>query len=104
MAGLQPYHHGTLSEKEKDFERQRFEHYVAMRATHLDRRALEAWELYHNDRDGRADERPSDGREVADIKKIHTRHSRRPREIEDHRPGSNAAVTIVDDLADATDG
>lgn len=43
MAGLQPYHHGTLSEKEKDFERQRFEHYVAMRATHLDRRALEAW-------------------------------------------------------------
>ena len=52
MAGLQPYHHGTLTEKDKDFERQRFEHYVAMRATHLDRRALEAWELYHNDRDG----------------------------------------------------
>ncbi len=41
-----------LMRPEADFERQRFEFYAAERSAQLDERAKEAWELYHNDRDG----------------------------------------------------
>jgi hypothetical protein len=41
-----------LRAKDADFENQRFDHYVAQRGLNLDPRAKEAWELYHNDRDG----------------------------------------------------
>lgn len=41
-----------LGRTEADFERQRFEYYASERASRLDYRAREAWELYHNDRDG----------------------------------------------------
>lgn len=41
-----------LTRPEADFERQRFEFYAAERSAQLDERAKEAWELYHNDRDG----------------------------------------------------
>ncbi|MBE0645402.1 MAG: hypothetical protein IH600_15065 [Bacteroidetes bacterium] len=41
-----------LDRNEAEFERQRFEYYASERASHFDDRAREAWELYHNDRDG----------------------------------------------------
>ncbi len=41
-----------MSRKAVDFENQRFEHYAATRKGRLDQRAKEAWELFHNDRDG----------------------------------------------------
>ncbi|MCZ7558516.1 MAG: hypothetical protein M5R41_19175 [Bacteroidia bacterium] len=41
-----------LSRKEAEFEKQRFEFYQSERGGHLDKRAIESWELYHNDRDG----------------------------------------------------
>lgn len=41
-----------LSRTEAEFEKQRFEHYQSERGSKLDKRAQEAWELYHNDRDG----------------------------------------------------
>lgn len=41
-----------LSSDEAEFEKRRFEHYQSERGTNLDHRAIEAWELFHNDRDG----------------------------------------------------